>query len=249
MTQLNPQNFFATVAGTGGGASAKLSDINDWVVGEIVDQAMLPATDFSTKKPKHDSRTGEPVEQLAVTLQTELRNWQGVSRIPLVEKDNPASGQKPASEDDGRRNVYIEPWTNIHSAVSDAVLDETGERGPLLNGGTLGVQVFNLKDTGKGNPLKEHRAKYTAPAPSAAAPADFFGGGAQPQQAQPAAQPEPQSVAAQAAVADRQPPQGASANPWENQAAAQQAATPAAPPTQDPWGAPVAGGPNGGAPF
>jgi hypothetical protein len=266
MTQLNPQNFFAQTASGGTGApSAKLKDLNDFVYGEIVDQSMVPATEFATGKQKVDSRTGEPIEQLLVVLQTEYRNWQGVARIPLVDKDNPNSGPKPPTEDDGRRAVYIEPWTNINAAVGEAVVAATGERAGLGNGGKLGIQVIELKDTGKGNPLKIHRAKYEPPVQTAA-PADFFGGGAQPAPAQQAAPQGPPSVAAQQAVAERQAPpvqqapvqdpwsgqpapQPVSQNPYENQAAAQAQTVPpaqqapAAAPTQDPWGAPAQGQP------
>lgn len=266
MTQLNPQNFFAEGVGGGGSGApgAKLKDLNDFVFGEIVDQSMAPATDFSTKQQKVD-RNGNPIEQLVVVLQTEFRNWQGVNKIPLVDRDNPNSGPKPPHEDDGRRAVFIEPFTNIAAAVGAAITEATGDpQGFLLNGGKLGVQIFNLKDTGKGNPLKEHRAKYEAPAQTAA-PVDFFGGGqqVQPQSAPPAQQPVqqvapegPPSVAVQQAVAAQQaqpvpaqgfnPPAAVSQNPWENQAAAQAQPAQTAPPaqaTQDPWGTPVTGQP------
>lgn len=207
---LNEQNFFDNVGGGSGAPSAKLKDQDDFVIGEIVDQFMVEATDFSTKKPKVDSKTGKTIMQLVVVLQTDLSNWDGVARIPLVDKDDRNSGEKPASEDDGRRAVYVEPWTNIHAAIGKAVIEATGEKGPLKNGGTLGVKVTELRDTGKGNPLKVHAAKYTAPAAStpdqgffnetaAAAPAT--------EQAAPAPQSAPQQEAAPAAPA-------AQTDPW-----------------------------------
>ena len=208
---LNEGNFFDNVGGGSGAPSAKLKDINDGVIGEIVDQFMAPATEFATGKQKTDIKTGAPIEQLVVILQTDLRNWQGVTRIPKVDKDDPNSAPKDPSEDDGKRAVYVEPWTNIHAAVGKAILEGTGEKGPLRNGGRLGVKIHNLKDTGKGNPLKEHTAVYQAPA---AGGSDFFG------ETKTAGGPGDASVPAQQAPAQQAP--------------AQQA------PAQDPWGAPPA---------
>lgn len=167
MTELNEGNFFDNVGGGSGAPSAKLKDAGDFVHGEIVDQFMIEATDFSTKKPKVDTKTGKTIMQLVVVVQTENRGWANVAKVPVVDKDDPRSPQKDPSEDDGRRAVYVEPWTNIHAAVGKARQEaHDGAKGPLANGGTLGVQITELKDTGKGNPLKIHRAKYVPPAAS-----------------------------------------------------------------------------------
>jgi hypothetical protein len=179
--------FFEKTAGTGA-PSASLSKVDDFVYGEIVDQAIVDKKKFGSDEIEKDSRTGENVKQLLVVLKTDLRNWQGVSKIPTNEDKT----EKAASEDDGRRAVYVAPWSNIHSAVAEAVVAATGAKGPLLNGGKLGVKITELKDTGKGNPLKIHAATYTAPAASAgffnetAAPA-----ASQPAPAAPAAQQDP----------------------------------------------------------
>lgn len=211
MTQSSTENFFDNLGGGGGAPSAKLSALDDFVVGEIVDQFMIVATDFSTKKPKVD-KNGKEIEQLAVVLQTEQRNWAGVSKIPLVDKDDKSSGEKPASEDDGRRVVYIEPWTNLAYVVRDHLRD-SGIQGGLKTGGTLGVKIIGFKDTNKGNPAKQHAVKYTPPAAKAASDA-FFGD-------QGATQSAP---AAEAAPAQEAP------------------AAPAAEAPKDPWGTPQPGG-------
>jgi hypothetical protein len=207
---LNESNFFDNVGGSGA-PSAKLQQPEDFVIGTVVEQFMTVATDFSTKKPKTDAKTGKEIEQLVIVLQTDQTNWAGVTKIPKVDKDDASSADKPASEDDGRRAVYVEPWTNIHAAIGKAVKDaNNGQAGPVRNGAKLGVKITGLKDTGKGNPLKLHAAHYEAPA----AGAEFFNTTAeQPAQEAPAPQPEaPKTEAAPAAAAPT--------DPWSGQPAA-----------------------------
>jgi hypothetical protein len=214
VTQLNESNFFDNVGGSGA-PSAKLQRPDDFVVGQVVEQFMTVATDFSTKKPKVDAKTGKEIEQLVIILQTDQTNWAGVTKIPKVDKDDASSADKPASEDDGRRAVYVEPWTNIHAAVGKAVKDaNNGQAGPVKNGAKLGVKITGLKDTGKGNPLKLHAAFYEPPAVGS----EFFNQTSAPESAPaaqeaPAAQPEaPKTEAAPAAAAPT--------DPWSGQPAA-----------------------------
>jgi hypothetical protein len=173
MTQLNPENFFDNTGGGSGAPSAKLKELDDFVFGEIVDQFMVEATEFATGEIKKDKKTGAVIYQLVVILQTDNRNWANVAKVPLKDKDDKSSGPKDPSEDDGKRAVYIEPWTNIHAAVGAAVVEATGEKGPIRNGGKLGVKIIELRDTGKGNPLKVHQAKYVAPVAQAASDTFF----------------------------------------------------------------------------
>ena len=178
MTQLNPENFFEQAVGGGEGApSAVLKALNDYVYGTIVHQQMVEAKKFGTDQTELD-RDGNKVFQLLVILETDQRNWANVSKIPLVDPTDKSKGEKAASEDDGRRAVYIKPFTNIAAAVNDAIVAGTGEKGPLRNGGKLGVKVVELRDTGKGNPLKVHQAKYEPPT-AAPASQDFFAGTSQ----------------------------------------------------------------------
>lgn len=165
------ENFFDNIGGAGA-PSIKLSAVNDGVIGVIETQFKAEAKEFGTDKVKLDRKTGEPIMQLVVILQTDLRNWDRVAKVPLVDKDDKSKGTKDPSEDDGRRALYIEPWTNLHAAVGKAIVDGTGSKGPLRDGGTLGVKITELRDTGKGNPLKVFAAQYTAPAASGG---DFFG--------------------------------------------------------------------------
>lgn len=202
--------FFENTGGGVGAPSASLKNVDDFIDGEIVDQAIVDKKKFGTDEVEKD-RDGNPMKQLVVILQTDLRNYQGVSKIPTNEDGSP----KAPSEDDGRRAVYVAPFTNIHAAVGDAVVAATGSKGPLLNGGRLGVKVVELKDTGKGNPLKIHAARYVAPSASDG----FFGESTTgsndvtpTQAAQPAAQAQAPSTPAPAPA-----PQS---DPWANEAAA-----------------------------
>lgn len=212
--------FFEKTAGTGA-PSASLSVVDDYIDGEIVDQAIVDKKKFGSDEIEKDSRTGENVKQLLVVLQTELRNWQGVSKVPT----NEDGSAKAASEDDGRRAVYVAPWTNIHSAVNDAIVAATGKKGPLLTGGRLGVKITELRNTGKGNPLKIHAARYVPPAASDG----FFNETAAPAAA-------PAAPAAQTTVA--QPVAAAPAvqqDPWATEAAAAATAPPAGQPEPPPF--------------
>jgi len=195
-TEVTTDGFFDGVGG-GGAPSAKLSDVNDGVVGEIVDQRIIDVRPFGGKEGEVEyNRDGSVKKQLVVTVQTALTNWAGVAKIPVVDRDDRNSPQKPGSEDDGKRAVYLPQWSNIQSAVADAVRKTNGgKNGPLANGAKFGVKVTELKDTGKGNPLKIHAAFYEAPAASA----DFF---PSTPQAAPAAAPaqDPWSGAATSAA-------------------------------------------------
>lgn len=191
------EDFFGNVS-SGPLPSAKLSQIGDMVYGEIVDQFKVDKKKFASDEVEKDQKTGEPIKQLVVVLQTEQRNWEGVSKVPYVDPSDKSKGHLPPEADEGRRAVYVAPWTNLHAAVGKAIVEGTGQRGGLKKGAKFGVKVIDLEDTGKGNPKKVHQAHYEAPA----AGGDFFGsnntaGG--PGDAS-VAQPAPQQSAPQAAL-------------------------------------------------
>ncbi len=74
------------------------------VGGEIVRVELRDLTDYEDNtKVVRDKKTGEPVKQLVVDLQTSLRNWEGAKK-PL-EDDN--GSPLPASEDDGLRRIFM----------------------------------------------------------------------------------------------------------------------------------------------
>lgn len=146
---------------TGAGApSFKFQGINSGVLGTIVDQFKTVVTDPQTGQPKLDKNNNEQ-PQLNVTLQTELRNWDKTTK-PSVDKE---TGQpKPASEDDGKRRIYVKH--RMVQAVAEA-LQKAG-KADLENGGTLGVKLIGEQDIGKMNPLPVYEAMYTPPKPQSA---------------------------------------------------------------------------------
>lgn len=150
-----------------GSPSAKFSEVGDSVKGEIVDKYSMDYIPFGKKEVLVDERTGQPVKQLVIVLQTELRDWEGVSKVPTD-----ADGNKlPADKDTGRRAIYARKGTNIYSALAKSIAaalpaGEKPGKHPLI-GGTFGVQFYDSEDTGKGNDLKKFRAKYVAPVKTA----------------------------------------------------------------------------------
>lgn len=154
---------------TGAGApSFKFQGVSSGVLGTIVDQFKTVVTDPKTGGAKLD-KNGNEQAQLNVTLQTELRNWDKTTK-PSVDKE---TGQpKPASEDDGKRRIYVKH--RMIQAVAEA-LQKAGKP-DLENGGTLGVKLIDHQDIGKMNPLPVYEAMYTAPAPKPAREGFFAGG-------------------------------------------------------------------------
>lgn len=233
----NTTDFFDNAGGGAGAPSASLKNVNDNVTGEIVEMFKKDYVPFGKTEPEKDeSEPDGKRKQLVIILQTALRNWQGVSKVPKVDPADPNSAEKAPSEDDGKRAIYVPNRSNLQYAIGKAVT-AAGSGVKFSTGGQLGVRIFNLKDTGKGNPLKEHEARYVAPS----AGDGFFGG--QPQQSAPAPQQSAPPAPQQSAPAPQQqsaPPQG---DPWATQAPAPQQNAPApqqqsTPPTQDPWATP-----------
>lgn len=136
-------------------ASYKFQGIGDVVVGTVLDQFVTQQTDFATKEKLYFDN-GEPRMQMNVTLQTDLRNWEKVTRPLTDDKDQPL----PGSADDGKRRIYIK--SDMQRAVGEAI-KAAGAPG-LRNGGKLAVKKSGEKDTGKGNPLPLYEARYQAPA-------------------------------------------------------------------------------------
>lgn len=202
----NTTDFFDNIGGGAGAPTALLKSTGDFVHGEVVEMFKRDYVPFGKTEPEKN-QDGSTRQQLVVILQTDLRNWQNVVKVPKVDPADPNSPEKPASEDDGKRAIYCPERSNIQFAVGRAV---QAAQAKFEVGGSLGVKIANLKDTGKGNPLKEHEAVYKAkPADTGDA---FFGGGA----AAPAAEtPAPAQSAPAAAPAAAAPAASAPAgDPW-----------------------------------
>lgn len=165
MTNDNTEGWFDDSEKKAGAPSAKFKEIGDKVVGEVVDKYLIDYIKVGEKEPETDD-DGKVIKQLVIVLQTDLRNWEGVAKIP-ADKDGK---QKDAKEDTGLRAVYARKWTNIYAALGASIRDAKVEK-PSLHpqvGGKFGVQFFKEEDTGKPSPLKHFRAQYTPPAPKAA---------------------------------------------------------------------------------
>lgn len=160
MTDQNSSGGFFD--GVGGGApSFAFSGVNSGIKGTVVEQYLTVVTDTSGNKKHYDN--GDEIPQLNVTLQTDLRSWDKVKKVPEVD-----GAPKPASEDDGKRRIYVK--YDMRRAIGVA-LQEAGVK-DLATGGVLMVKQTGEKKTQHPNPLPLYEARYEPPAASA----EFFGG-------------------------------------------------------------------------
>lgn len=197
----NTTDFFDNIGGGSGAPTATLKGVGDFVHGEVVEMFKRDYIPYGKKDPEI-KEDGTKRQQLVVILQTTNRNWAGVVKVPKVDPNDADSPEKPASEDDGLRALYCPEKSNIQYAVGRAV---SFAQAPFEVGGILGVKIANLKDTGKGNPLKEHEAVYKAkPAPTGD---EFFN--------QPSASAPTSAPAAEAAPAPTSTPAPAASTPAE----------------------------------
>lgn len=154
------------------------------VMGTIVEMVKGQQTDFATRQPLF-FQDGAPRMQVAITLQTDLRNWEGIKpdQIPV----DPATGQpKHPSQDTGLRRIFVK--ADMKRAVTEAC-NRVGQK--PRKGGKLAVRVSGFEDTGKGNPMTKYDAAYQ-PAPEDGGTGGFF------EQA-PSSQPTPTLSAGQQA--------------------------------------------------
>lgn len=224
---MTDDDFFDIGGGTSA-PSAKLKDLNDSVVGVVAETFKKEFTKFGEKTPQviTDPKTGQPRNriQMVVILDTDLRNWQGVSKIPVVDPDNPNSPQKPPTEDDGKRAVYIPEMvkgagsTGFIFAVATAMRD-AGIKGGLPAGTKFFARIADLKDVDKGNPLKVYEVKVKAPEVGADVFGDAQAAAAPPAPAQQGGFPDQAAAAAAAAAAPAQAPAPAQTvtDPWSNE--------------------------------
>ena len=196
--------------------------VGNAIVGEIQEIEQQDQTEFGTGKPIPDGKGGIK-QQLRVVLQTKMRNWEGLKNPPTRQTESGHREPIPASEDDGRRAVYVKGW--MTGAVGDAVKAATGAVGAPRIGGQLAVRVTELVPTSNGNPYPKFEAQYKAPAQTTGdsmfqqqgqqqAPQQQ-GGWDQPQQPQQAPQqPQQQQGGWEPQEAPQQQPQQAQQSPW-----------------------------------
>jgi len=190
-------DFFDGIGSGAGAPSAVLANPGDYVQGEIVEMFKRDYVPYGKTEPEK-REDGSTKQQLVILLQTELRNWANVSKIPRVDPSDKDSAEKPPSDDDGKRAVYVPEGKNIQFAIGRAV---AASQSKFEVGGKLGVKVDNLRDTGKGNPLKEHKAVYT-PKPAESAGDGFFGDAPKTESAPAASAPSTPAPAASTPPAD-----------------------------------------------
>lgn len=164
MTDQNTIDGYFDETDRKGAPSALLKKVGDFVQGEIVAAQQRAKTKFGTNEVELND-DGSERKQLVIILQTEYRNWEKVAKVPTAKDGSP----RPASEDEGLRAVYVPKYTNIFQALGDAI-HAAGEKNIAVRqgdavgtGGWFGIKITELEDTGKGNPLKKHAAKYKAP--------------------------------------------------------------------------------------
>lgn len=208
-------DFFDNTGGGSGAPTALLKNVDDVVSGEIVEMFKRDYVPFGAKDPEPDSNEADGKrKQLVVILQTDQRNWANVNKVPKVDPADPNSAEKAPAEDDGKRAIYVPNRSNIQYAIGKAVREASAK---FEVGGQLAVKIFNLKDTGKGNPLKEHVARYAPPTDN------FFQEQSAPAQTAPVTQPPAQEQAPAAPA--QQAPQ---TDPWASSGQTQTV-------QQDPW--------------
>lgn len=157
MTDNNSSGGFFEDAMREGAPSALLKQPKDFVMGEIIAINKVAKTKFGSNDPELEDDGVTPKMQLVVILQTKSRNWDKVAKVPTSEDGSP----KDPSLDEGKRAVYFPKYTNIFGAMGKGL--KAAGVSDIEIGGTLGVKVTELQDTGKGNPLKIHEVVYKAP--------------------------------------------------------------------------------------
>jgi hypothetical protein len=148
-----PSLKFKNGSGPGG-----QTEVGGGVIGTIVSMHQQDQTKQGGNEKVPDGKGGFK-QQVQIILQTDLRNWDKVAKIPT---DKETGAELPASEDDGRRAIYVKGW--MTGAIGDAVAEATGKPGAPEIGGKLGVKVTELVPTDKGNPYPKYKAVYTPPA-------------------------------------------------------------------------------------
>ena len=146
--------FFDDVAGDFA-PTGLLKGVGDMVAGPVVEFRTRDHVPFGQTEPEKN-KDGSIRQELVIIVQTEHRNWANVVKVPKVDSEDKNSADKPGSEDDGRRAIYVPQRSNVQYAIAKAMKAAGVKK--FSEGLKIAVKVSNLKDTGKGNPLKEHVA-------------------------------------------------------------------------------------------
>lgn len=153
MTQQTQHDDAEDFFGGGGAPSFKFTNPNDYVQGEIVSYRQTQQTEYNAANPTVPGKpkvweNGDPMMQLVVVLQTTVRD-------PHLEGD------------DGRRTIYVRGALRDPQSMAGCIRKAVADAGAktVKAGGMLTVQFTGLGTAaGAGNPPKQYRAIYQAPA-------------------------------------------------------------------------------------
>lgn len=138
----------------GGSPSFKFAAIGDTVKGKVIGGEKRQDTDLQGAPKTWDD--GSPVAVYVLELQTELRNFEGLSD----------KARDRLTTDDGVRALWARG--RMWKAIKTAVQAKSGGKG-LEPDGTLAVQYTADEATKFGSPAKCYTAAYAPPAPKAMA--------------------------------------------------------------------------------
>lgn len=162
-------NFFedATKGGGGGLPGAATFDFQGQsaagiglsVAGEIVDVYESQMTEQDPPHAKRFDKNGKAMMQLAVTLQTDLRNWAGAKK-PYVDKET----NQPV-EDTGLRKVYLR--FQGARATAQAVQEAGATFDDFVAGTGAKLYVRRIENDGQMNQFEAKFQKGTKTPPAA----------------------------------------------------------------------------------
>jgi hypothetical protein len=196
--------FDDALKGGGGGAPGfKFDRHGDVVRGTVTDifKTKVTVMNSPTNEPKKD-KNGNEIPQLNVTLQTDLRNWAGVIKIP----ENPETHVPlDPSEDDGKRRVFLK--YDASRAVGKAIAESGAANDDFKVGAELALKYIDDQPMPVGK-MKLFEARFKKGEPTSDG-FDFGGGGQQAAPNTPAAnspQGDPWSSSTTPSGADEEPP-------------------------------------------
>lgn len=142
-------------------ASYKPNGIGDGFKGEVLDWRKEQGKKFNSDD-LDTLADGTAKFQYVITVQTGFSNWDRAAKVPKDEDGR----ELPASEDDGKRNVYIaNQKSSNYGDVARAVISQLPDADDFKDaiGGVLMGKFVEEIDTGKGNPYKKFEYRYEAP--------------------------------------------------------------------------------------
>lgn len=198
MTDDNFGDFFddALKGGGGGAPGFKFETIGNGVKGVVTDIFKTNVTKMNSQDAKLD-KNGNKIPQLNVTLQTDLRDWKGVIKVPTKRDDKGEDTGVPVdpSEDTGLRRVFLKYQAS--RAVGEAIQAAGAVSSDFKKGATLAIKYVGNQPMNEGE-MKLFEARFEKGTDSA----DGFDFGTQ------ASEPAASTVSAPAAAPaqDDEPP-------------------------------------------